>query len=902
MAKAHIKKLFSYGIFGVIVSLIYVLCTIFFTEAVGLTPIIASALAYITSFMLSFFANHHIVFKSKESISKTVVRFALVSAFVFALTTSIMYLTVDVFNISYLYGIVVVLVIIPLSNFLINLCWTFKEGSTIPITIYKLRDYFYVQKKLYVLVSLFGLWCVYLWGAFGADRSFALYADNEFFIGTVLSSMSATLSHGEWPLRMDTILGGVPLYNFTQLSAFYPFYLVSFPIYSSALDVVHSMHWVTLIHLLILEINMYVFIRTIGASRLAALTGSALVAFSANSFAYAVWMNIVVPYAWLPLYLAGLIGLLNTPRSAKYFVMALGGIVLLTLASPAQPLIHAIFLSIIFVSAHGFKLWNSGEGRQISHGLVSLIAVAVLAILLVSPVILPAALEFKNMIRWIGPFPPVIGNAKIPFSAFQFDQLTIADLGGVFFKFKSAAVGSQFVGVLEIALASVAVVSRPRSWIVIALVFIAVYALVSSTGSNLGLAYLNYIIPILNKIREPSRFLVLFQFAVGVLAAFGVDELRKTVSRTEDCANANQQLIALSITAFVSIIALFVAQDRIVATVPPFVSVAILVALTLMTWIAIWSNLGSRNTIIASVWGGAALTLLAIEVTWIPPPVSSSQYLTTGALSLDKAIERVTTLDPNHEYRVVFDGEIDKQQAAMLASYQGVRTFNAYFNPAPLRQFEELYYHGPRADNYFRILGAKYLICSECAAESLHGYTHLENIAGYELYETKDVLPHSYIVHRLNGNFLDLADFVAKAANLDLTKKFLFVEKDVVVGINGNTDAAEDGCISREDIRTANRSRFVVQCKLAGVLVLNEFFDDAWVARVDGVKMNTLRVNGNQMGVNFTSGSHIIEFQYLPTIFIASLCLTLVGLLFLIFVTTTRIFLPKIKLINRFLV
>jgi putative flippase GtrA len=129
MSKAQIRRLFSYGIVGAVVTAIYVLCIIFFTETLGITPTIASALAYIASFMLSFFANHHFVFKSKEHVSKTVVRFALVSALVFFITTSIMYLTVEVFNITYLYGVAVILFVIPLSNFLLNLCWTFREAK-----------------------------------------------------------------------------------------------------------------------------------------------------------------------------------------------------------------------------------------------------------------------------------------------------------------------------------------------------------------------------------------------------------------------------------------------------------------------------------------------------------------------------------------------------------------------------------------------------------------------------------------------------------------------------------------------------------------------------------------------------------------------------------------------------
>lgn len=745
-----------------------------------------------------------------------------------------------------------------------------------------------MPKILFAFLALLGLWLIFLWSAFGTDRSFALWMDNEFFTGTVLSSMSATLSHGEWPLRMDTILGGVPLYNFAQLSPFYPFYLAALPIYKGPLAVIYSMHWITLMHILILEINMYIFIRVIGATRLAALAGAALVAFSANSFSYAVWLNIVAPYSWFPLYLAGLVGILKCPRSMRYSSMALGGIVLLTQGSPAQPLIHAVFVTIIFVLACCGDQLRRGKVGHVTYALGRVVVVGLLALLLVSPVILPVALEFRNMIRWLGPFPAIIGNARIPFEAFQIDQLSIADLSGVFFKFKSAAVGSQYVGVLSVALASVAMASSLRSWIVIALVFIAVYSLISSTGSNLGLAYVNYIVPMLNKIREPSRFLVLFQFAVGVLAALGIDELRKTVMRKNSQAEVKRQGLALVLISLIAVIVILIIRERIVSDSSPIVAIAILAVLTLLTWIATRSSLRGRDTMVAVLWGGAALTLLAIEVPWIPPPVSSSQYLTSGALALDKAIERVVTLDPGHEYRVIFDGKIDKQQAAMLASYRGVRTFNSYFNPAPQRQFEELYYHGPRADNYFRILGAKYLICSECTAASLRGYKYLESTAGYDIYETEDVLPHSYIVNQLNGEFLNLADFVTKAASADLSKMLLFVEPNVVVGLNGGKDNAGNACISREEIRTTNRSRYVVQCKAPGVLVLNEFFDDAWRITVDGVKIQSLRVNGNQIGGPFPPGSHVIEFRYLPTIFLVSLGMAFVGVMFLIYLTVVR--------------
>ena len=74
---------------------------------------------------------------------------------------------------------------------------------------------------------------------------------------------------------MDTVLGGMPLYNFTQLSPLYPFYLIALPIYGTPIDAIYSMHWITVAHLLLLEVNMYVFLRVVGASRLAAVKSAA---------------------------------------------------------------------------------------------------------------------------------------------------------------------------------------------------------------------------------------------------------------------------------------------------------------------------------------------------------------------------------------------------------------------------------------------------------------------------------------------------------------------------------------------------------------------------------------------------------------------------------------------------
>ncbi len=619
-------------------------------------------------------------------------------------------------------------------------------------------------------LALVGLAYAFLHVALQPGRSFAVYSDNEALLGPILSLISRMIAAGEWPLRTDTFLGGFPLYNFTQLSAFYPFYFTALPIFGAPGETMHSMHWLVLGHMVLLEITTYVFLRAAGTSRPAAIAGAALIAFSANAFQYAVWINITAPYAWLPLYLAGVVGMLESPGSGRAAITALAGIVLLTLASPAQPLIHAVYVTLVFVVVYAVRAGRAGRPR-VRASVGSIAAIALVAVLLCAPVLLPAVVDFPSMKRWIGPFPPIRGSQRIPFEAFYFDQLSFADLGGVLYRFTGPVVGDPYVGVVTVALAAIGIACGYRAWIVAAMTFIAAYALLSATGRHSGLAYLNYYLPLLSKVREAGRFFVLFQFAMGTLAAFGIDALARTVLDGADRARARRALLTLAIVAAVASVVLALQFDRVADPARAKLSLAVLVALVVATILAARYRFRGRTILVQATWCAAALALLAVQVAPQVPEIAGSQYVTMRMADLDAAIARVAARDPSREYRLLFDGSIEKQTAAMLASYRGVRTLNAYINPAPSRQFDELYYHAAQPGNYFRVLGARYLICRACGPEAVRDYRRVESVAGYEIYEADEALPRWYVVTRKDGEFSDLADFKGRAAGVALAQR-----------------------------------------------------------------------------------------------------------------------------------
>ena len=732
------------------------------------------------------------------------------------------------------------------------------------------------RHDIIAIAALVAIWIGILWRAFDPARSFALYMDNEFFIGTVLSAMSDAFSGGEWPLRMTTALGGLPIYNLTQLSPFYPFYFAPLPLFETPVDAAISIHWITLLHVLAFALNMFILLRVMSTSRLAAVTGASLVAFGSNSFSYAVWVQIVAPYAWLPLYLAGLIGVLENRPSRKYPLIAVVGIVLLTLASPSQPLIHAVLLTCVLVL---FRWWYNHKNKLLNANRISLFklfGIAIVAFLISAPAILPAALEFKDMIRWIGPYGAVSGFERIPFEAFLIDQLTLAELGGVLVNVAHKAVGSQFAGPIVVALAIFALVSRARSWIAIAMAAIAAYALASSAGSNLGLAYVNYVLPLVNKIREPSRFLFLFQLGIGILAALGIDELRRIVSGAQPALAWRRPVTLVVVIALVSLASAFALRSRGALLTPAFVAIGLLLAAMTITVFVARTRWRMRGEGIALCWCVAALVVLSINVTWMPPPIAASHYFNNDGVALDMAIQRVSDLDPRREFRLIFEGNVDKQMASMLASYQDVRTLSSYFNPAPSRQFQELYHHGPRTDSYLRILGARYLICRECAGAEYQGFKFRESIHGYDLHEAIDALPYVRVAQRVDGRFDSLADFVDKTASHDLSQGMLFIETKATVAIDGMGPVTGD-CIVHEDIRKKNRLRYLVSCFSPGVLIINEFYSSPWRVTVNGATSDALRVNGNQIGVQVGRGAQVVEFSYRPRTFFLSIALAAIG-------------------------
>lgn len=732
-------------------------------------------------------------------------------------------------------------------------------------------------------IFLFMIWLIFVFPSLSAAYSFAIWRDNEYMLAPVLAQTSQIIREGEWPLWIDSILGGFPIYNFTQLSAFYPFYGTLLPIYTDPFTSARSMHLLTLAHMLILLINSFILLRTIRVGLAAALAGAALMTFNLNFLLYSCWINIIAPYSWLPLFLAGVIRLLAHPHSMRAFGMCLLAVVLLTTASPAQPLIHAVLLSGLLVLAHAWRLRAQTDRTLLLAGIRKFVIVGLFAVAVCAPVILPAALEYPKMIRWLGPI-SILGHEKIPFEYFLVDQMALKDLAGVLFPLDhTPAVGNPLIGLIPVLLALIACIRRnhlsdEQRWLIWPLLILAVYALLSACGSNSGLAYINYYLPLINQIREPSRFLVLAHFSVAVLAAVGLAQLPALISNSAKHPVPGQRRVLLGV-GLLMLIALLVASFAPLNR-DSGLRIWLPLCFGLGIFLALWQGLPARLNAGVSRYGvisAAALVLCTqyLLVPWQALPISMMSVITTQKVDLLNVLRRVGELDPERQYRVIFEGDIDKQAAGMLASYYQVRNFNAYINPAPAALFNNMYYHGSRGKNYFAAMGAKYLICAPCSAENTAGYSLLEQHGEYGIYHAS-ALPRYYFSTRPALEYANFEDYLTKIASVDLGTRPVLTSTG-----SWQADATEAAgrCTHLPIRQSHNRLRLMANCSNSALLVLNEFDGGNWRATLDGVKAPMMRVNGNQIGIVVKAGSSLIEVSYQPRKWRYALWVGLIGLL-----------------------
>jgi hypothetical protein len=262
-----------------------------------------------------------------------------------------------------------------------------------------------------------------------------------------------------------------------------------------------------------------------------------------------------------------------------------------------------------------------------------------------------------------------------------------------------------------------------------------------------------------------------------ILAGFGFDALiQRYVISEKNKRSVLKSRILLSLLGMAVILVLFSIFQGIPRAVTD-------VTLPFIFMFAVLGHLlpSTGHQIARASLGGLFLFSFAAQlhaVNWTAPKITDSDYLRLNLVRLESALSHVRQLDPKGDFRIIFGEGLNNQIAAMLASYQGVRSLNSFVNPLPFIQFNELYHHTMQRNKYHNGLGAKFLLCRKCPGADTYGYQFLETFGDYSIYFSDDVLPRFYVTNRVVGNSRSLEDYIQIISRQDLRELPVVLPQD----------------------------------------------------------------------------------------------------------------------------
>lgn len=547
------------------------------------------------------------------------------------------------------------------------------------------------MKRSLVALVFIAAFAVFTRGYMSPTAAFAMFLDNTYTFGPLFHYISSEIASGNLPLRIDTLTGGIPFYNSPLFSFYYPFYFLwEADLFSTPIATIRTMSDLTYAHVFVLSVNMTIFLRVTGLKREAAAFGALVFALSACIGTYLHALTIVASYAWLPLGVAAVHRIALEHGGIGWVAIGAASFALIGLATPSQSLIHAIMLAGIHAAACLYILLRGDWRAELLRVVTRLAIVGAIAFAVASPGLVTIALNTDEM-RWLSSYGHMVGRGAVPYGAFLEDQSSIGDLWNVIIKVRANVAGDSFIGFALAALAVLGIISRWQSAFVKVYSVTAVYFLLSSTGDNLGLSHINHNIPLINLIRQPSRNLFLFIFAVAYLGAVGVDFL--------------------------------IERARGSMPWPQFASLAILV--------------------------GAFAAWAVQQPRWPVKQLAWSDYTEYQNLRMHQALRLVASQPDFRQFRtrlIADEGQNQSEERmrfAMGALWYKVRTMNAWLSPFPsAKQFTELMDFGNRPAEFYRQYGVRYIVCTRCEAPIRDGLRLVGVAAGYSVYADDSVGPY----------------------------------------------------------------------------------------------------------------------------------------------------------------
>jgi hypothetical protein len=522
---------------------------------------------------------------------------------------------------------------------------------------------------------------------------------------------------------------------------------------------------------------------------------------------------------------------------------------------------------------------------------------ATMTILLTAPILLPALELARLTERESFTYQDTVAFSLAPTQAIGLLTPSFFGRGPALHWSLWSRVETPYAGVATLLLAAAALLLaapalRRRLWIWVAIGLVGfttalgIYAIVHG--------WLTYLLPLFDQFRAPARALVLWTFALAVLAAFGVDAVRRQWPQTQeegdrDTAHLLNQIARwgsmglAGIAIPLSYLALLLTQEN--ETVFLRVSVAA-IALTLAAafWLATWGLIAMRR---AGWFSSLAVALLLIgllffdlsatgaytDISPTAPTGGYEQHALVDFLRNEPTLGRIDTLT-----------DINALWQPDSAALHGIEDVGGIANPLMVAHWRQLWEAlGGRQSRLYDMLHVTHVVVRDGTPLPAGKFEPAFDAPGeLAVYRNQDALPRAWLVHDVRSVATAAAALAAlQRAEFDPAQHAIVQGDQQLIGAVVPATGAETVQVTHHG---TNALTVAVNATTPGLLVVSELWYPGWRATVNGEAVAIIRTNSALRGLVVPAGESTVELWFAPDSWRAGLLAAIAGWILLIIV------------------
>ncbi len=663
---------------------------------------------------------------------------------------------------------------------------------------------------------------------------------------------AAQWNEGEFPLWDPYVWAGQTLVGQMQPGAMFP---LNWPLFLAPLKDgfinLKFVHWHYAAMHLLAALFMYGLLRELGRSRYASVFGG--VAFACSGYIGGVaWPQMLHGAIWLPLVFLLFHRVERAQSGAERlpYAMLCGGAIGLALLSGHHqaPIFMLLGLTGLFL----FFAWRRRASRACLFRWGGwYFVIAATAFLAAAMQLLPMLEYAERSVRWVGADNPVGIDDKTPYYVMhEWRAQPITWLGAVV-----PGLNLNVNGFVGFACLGLAVVGAALAW---KQRWAPVYAVLGLAALSYSSAHLSVLhgwayafAPFADKARSASHAIYIWQFALFVLAAHGIDRLLEAGPDDADCARwaARAQRVSLGFGAVFLAILYVRAADGKMDLVPgdQFAMAAVsafLFAALLQAW---------RRSSLGTTALKTALLLLMVHETFsvqiwhIKPRDDRNQIKFLTELQEFGGVYRFL-----QKQERPFRAELRHDRAMSLSAWYGVEASDGYTASLThdIRAFMGAW---PSYDEGRLRLNTKYTVAQKPARDG-QVEVYADPHTSWRVYLNPDHGPRAWLEHT--------------ADNIETGAAGGFAP-----GGCGGAGSIEYTLVSAQAVRV----RATAPC--AAYLVVADPYYPGWTATNRGKPTPILRAYGGVRAVMLPAGENLVEFAYRPRSVHAGAILSGIGFL-----------------------